>query len=90
MTQVKVLYGEFFDDHNSIYCDFFFIETFAESVNGVTQVKFNIGWGEVSDDKLESYKNIIGNSSSKLWADFISCNTVSCDNTSHPQQMDNL
>ena len=55
-----------------------------------TEAKFNIVWDEISDEQLDTYGYFLDNLSIELWADFLSCNTVSCDNTLHNQQMDHL
>ena len=45
---------------------------------------------EISDDQLEAYGKSLDHFSIELWADFLSCNTVSCDNALYHQQMDHL
>ena len=75
-----------FDDHIPIYCELVFpIYTFTESVNPITEVGVNIVWDEFSDDQVEAYGYMLDNFSIELWADFLSCITVSCDNALHHQ-----
>ena len=89
MYHVKVLYGETSDDHILIYCELAFPNSiFTESINEVTAVKFNIVWEEVSNDQLESHSSILDTLSIELWPDFLSCNTISCNNALHHQRMD--
>ena len=48
-----MLYKEPFDDHIPIYRELVFPNSvFTESVNEITEVKFNIVWEEVSTDHL--------------------------------------
>ena len=63
---------------------------FTESVNPITDVSFDIVWDEILDDQFEAYGYILDNFSIELGADFLSCNTNSCDNALHHQQMDHL
>ena len=89
VSQVKVLYGETFEDHISIYCELVFPNSaFTKGVDEATEVKFNIVLEDVSDDQLETYDNILDNFSNKWWTDFLSCNTISYDNALHHQQLD--
>ena len=83
---MKILYGKTFYDHIPIYYQLVFpTYAFTESVNEITDVKFIIDWEEISDDQLEAYGYILDNLSIELWADFLSCNTVSCGNALHHQ-----
>ena len=67
-----------------------FVSFFARSVNEVTEVKHKIVWDEVSDDHLDSHGNIFEKYSIEIRADFLSCNTISCDIILHLKQMDYL
>ena len=88
---MKILYCETFDDHIPIYCELVFSNyAFAESVNPIIEVKFNIVWDEFSDDQFEAHGYILDSFSVELWADFLSCNKISYDNALHHQQMDHL
>ena len=80
------MYGETFDEHIPIYSELFFPNSaFTESVNEITEDKFNIVWNEISDDQLEAYGNTLDNFSIDIWADVVSCNMVSWDNALHHQ-----
>ena len=85
----NVLYEETFDDNIPIYCELVFLNCdITESVNGITEVKFNIVWEEISDDQLEAYGNIIDKFSVELCSDLLSCYTVKYDDALHHQQID--
>ena len=56
VCEVKILYGETFYEHIPIYCELDFPNyAFTESVNEITEVKFNIVWDEFSNDQLEKH-----------------------------------
>ena len=65
---------------NCSIIDFYF---YWKYIGEVKEAKFNIVWYEVPDDQLESYGDFLDNFSNELWADFISCNIIICDNTLH-------